>query len=77
MSGLFKTDRSHSEVGDTLRYFNSVSTSKSWCGDAFYDGDSYSVSVATAAYKRHNHISGILANPCSISLPPHVSVLLA
>ena len=30
---LYKTDRSHSEVGDTLRYFNSVSSSKSWCGD--------------------------------------------
>ena len=34
MKSLYKTDRSHSEVGDTLRYFNSVSTSKSWCGDA-------------------------------------------
>ena len=32
-SSLYKTDRSHSEVGDTLRYFNSVSSSKSWCGD--------------------------------------------
>lgn len=32
MKSLYKTDRSHSEVGDTLRYFNSVSTSKSWCG---------------------------------------------
>ena len=33
MKSTYKTDRSHSEVGDTLRYFNSVSTSKSWCGD--------------------------------------------
>ena len=31
MNSVFKTDRSHSEVGDTLRYFNSVSTSRSWC----------------------------------------------
>ena len=38
-SSLYKTDRSHSEVGDTLRYFNSVSTSKSWCGDVAGFGD--------------------------------------
>ncbi len=32
MDALFKTDRSHSEVGDTLRYFNSVTSSQSWGG---------------------------------------------
>ena len=40
MRSTYKTDRSHSEVGDTLRYFNSVSTSKSWCGDVSgFSGD--------------------------------------
>ena len=33
---MFKADRSHSEVGDTLRYFNSVSSSKSWCGEEYF-----------------------------------------
>ena len=40
-SSLYKTDRSHSEVGDTLRYFNSVSSSKSWCGDVGSYGYGY------------------------------------
>ena len=35
-SKVLKTDRSHSEVGDTLRYFNSVSSSKSWCGEEYF-----------------------------------------
>lgn len=36
---MFKSDRSHSEVGDTLRYFNSFATSKSWCGQEYFCQD--------------------------------------
>jgi len=28
---VFKWDRSHSEVGDTLQYFNAFHSSRSWC----------------------------------------------
>lgn len=48
-SSLYKTDRSHSEVGDTLRYFNSVSTSKSWCGDIAGFGDGHDLCCSGGA----------------------------
>ena len=49
MRSTYKTDRSHSEVGDTLRYFNSVSTSKSWCGDVGGFGDGHELCCSGGA----------------------------
>ncbi|TRY69222.1 hypothetical protein TCAL_01396 [Tigriopus californicus] len=56
-STLYKADRSHSEVGDTLRYFNSVSASKSWCGDEFYQGDSYLKKITNKKKKSRSNSS--------------------
>lgn len=56
-STLYKADRSHSEVGDTLRYFNSVSSSKSWCGDEFYQGDNYGKKIKNKKKKSRSNSS--------------------